>query len=110
MAGERSHPGRGEEVNIFLLTPIKPGGSACVGEFSDGSQSYPGWGQTGICPSRGEDFANCLHTIAIKVKDAVEKNELIRCLRDLADALEAGVNLYFYDASPGDLPIIRIVK
>ena len=109
MAARRSHPGQGEAVDIFLLTPKKPGEPTCGGLFSDGSMSDPGWGQTGICPARGEDFAICMHPIAIKVKDSVENNELIQSLRDLADALEAGVNLSFYDASPGP-PHFWIVK
>lgn len=109
MAARRSRPGQGEEVSIFLLTPRKLGEPTWGGLFGDGSMTYPGWGQTAICPTYGEDFADCLSPIAIKVKNSVEKNELIQSLRDLTEALEAGVNLYFYDASPGS-PHLWIVK
>jgi len=95
MGGIRSEPGKGEYINMFLLTPVEPGEPTGVG-YGEDYVMYPGWGQTGIVPERGEDFAVCSYPIVIKVKDSVEKYKLIRSLRDLANALEAGVNLYIY--------------
>lgn len=106
MRDKRSEPGKGEMVDILLLTPKKPGKPTGY-SYSSGLIMYPGWGQTSICPDRVEDYAVCGHPIAIKVKDSVEKSELIRSLRDLADALEANVNLHVRPltkayAEPGD--------
>ena len=90
--GIRSEPGKGEQVDIFLLTHLEPGELTGAG-YSSSMIMYPGFGQTGICVGRVEDFADCIHPIAVKVKDSVKDGELVRSLRDLADGIEAGVNL-----------------
>jgi len=51
----------------------------------------PAYGETAICASSGEDFAATLWPVVIKVKNSVQKDRLIQHLRDLADALQAGV-------------------
>ena len=82
--GRRSKPGKGEMVSLFLMSPFNP--------EAPGANSYyqRGEGRTIIHASRGEDFADCLFPIAIKIKDSVEKHELIQSLLDLAQWLQLG--------------------
>ena len=71
----------GEMIGIYLLGPATE-------EFCD---NYVGvHGQTAICGSIGEDFANTAWPIVVKVKAEVTQAELSRHLRDLADAIDQG--------------------
>jgi hypothetical protein len=80
--GRRSKPGEGEIVNLFLLSPFKPD------DRDLGGENHQGGSRTCIHASRGEDFADSLFPIAIKIKDNVEKHQLIQSLLDLAQSLQ----------------------
>ena len=82
--GRRSKPGEGEIVRLFVMSPFAPN-SPTLDEHNQ-----RGEGRTIINVSRGEDFAECHYPISIKIKNSVEKHELIQCLLDLAQWLQLG--------------------
>lgn len=94
--GTRSEPGKGDKVWIVNMKPCKPG-EPTGGGYSSSIIMDPGWGQTAISIgiNGNEDFAVCHWPITLKVKEKanISNEQLIQSLRDLADALEAGVNL-----------------
>ena len=71
MADERSEPGQGADVRIFVLDPIQ------------------GQDDTEIFASIGEDFSRSGCPIVVKVKPEVSAADLVRSLLDLAHAVEA---------------------
>jgi hypothetical protein len=79
---QRSKPGKGEMVDLFLMAPFNPDAPGADEYYQRGD------GRTIIHCSRGEDFADCIFPIAIKTKDNVENHQLIQCLLDLAQWLQ----------------------
>jgi hypothetical protein len=82
--GTRSEPGKGDIVDIFLI---------------DKSADSP----TLLNHGSGEDFADCVWPVAVKVKhkSCMSKKELTKGLRDLADALEADFKNCYLPTSDG---------
>jgi hypothetical protein len=82
--GTRSEPGKGDIVDIFL-----------IGKSSD-SPTLLNYGF-------GEDFADCVWPVAVKVKhkSCMSKEELTKGLRDLADAIEADFTNCYLPTSDG---------
>jgi hypothetical protein len=77
----RSQSEKGEIIGIYLLGPATE-------EFCD---SYIGaCGQTAVCGAVGDDFANTVWPVVVKVKAEVTQAELSQYLRDLADAVDQG--------------------
>jgi hypothetical protein len=85
--GTRSEPGKGDLVDIFL-----------IGRSLDST--------TLLNHGFGEDFADCIWPVAVKVKQksCMSNDGLIMGLRDLADALEAGFKNCYLPSSDGYLP------
>jgi len=81
--GRRSEPGKGEIIDIFLIH-----------EEDD---------TTLINPTAGEDYADCIFPIVVKVKphSAMTDEDLVRALRDLADSLEADFKNCYLPTSDG---------
>jgi hypothetical protein len=81
--GERSEPGKGEIVQIFLIDDH--------------------YGNTIINPTVGEDYADCQFPVVVKVKpnSDITNKDLIRALRDLADSLEADFRNCYLPSSDG---------
>jgi len=69
-------------VHLYLMSPFN--------SEAPGADEYyqRGDGRTIIHASRGEDFADCLFPIVIKIKDNVKKHQLIQSLLDLAQSLQ----------------------
>ena len=76
---QRSQPGKGEIINLFLLKPYPTGPDPFIKTF--GGTSMMGFIQA-------EDFAKCHWEITVKSKLNVSERELVQSLRDLADAIE----------------------
>lgn len=76
---QRSEPGKGEIINLFLLKPGRTGPDPFIKNFGNGSLM-------GFI--HAEDFAKCHWEIAVKSKLQVSEKELVQSLRDLADAIE----------------------
>ncbi|MGE5443326.1 MAG: hypothetical protein ACM3SR_01835 [Ignavibacteriales bacterium] len=75
----RSEPGKGEIVGIYLLDSTKICDSV-IGAYN----------KTALCVSAGEDYADSVWPIVVKVKPVVSRSELSQHLRDLADAVDNG--------------------
>ncbi|HEX9653904.1 MAG TPA: hypothetical protein VGA99_09340 [bacterium] len=78
---QRSEPGKGEPINLFLLKPGKSGPDPFI-------KSYENTSMMGYV--KAEDFAKCHWEIVVKSKLQVSPGELVQSLRDLADAIEGG--------------------
>lgn len=76
----RSEPGKGEIVGIYILGPAERWCDSVVG----------GYNKTAMCGSAGEDYADSGWPIVVKVKAKVSRSELSQHLRDLADAVDDG--------------------
>ncbi len=74
---KRTEVGTGTPCAIYVLDH---------GTHSDGVVGYQG--ETAMCASVGEDFADCSWPVVVKAKFDVDRETLIRRLRDLADAIE----------------------
>ena len=87
---QRSEPGKGSIVGIYLAQPAGEWLDSVVGMYN----------KTELCGSVGEDYAECGWPVVVKVKARVTKEELVQCLRDLTDAIEDG----HYTDVPETLP------
>ena len=81
--GRRSEPGKGEIVQMYLIDDC--------------------YAKTLINPSVGEDYADCVWPVVVKVKpnSDITDQDLIRALRDLADSLEADFRNCYLPSSDG---------
>ncbi len=80
IGGDRSEFGKGEKVWIYVLGPAS--------EFADGIVPAFGKISAGCGPNLGEDFANCIWPVVVKVKTSIPDQKLVQHLRDLADSIE----------------------
>jgi len=85
----RSVPGKGSDCGIYVLGAAKDFCDDVIGP------SRPD-GNTALCGSVGEDFANTRWPVVVKAKPEVTQEDLVEHLRDLADAIEEG---FFMDAT-----------
>ncbi len=85
MSGQRSEPGKGEQIGCYLV-----------------DLERLGWHgpDAGLQGGLNEDFADCHWPVVVKAKLDVSADQLVRSLRVLADSIESG-DFYMHPESWG---------
>ena len=85
---KRTEPGAGPLVMIYVAAPKE---DAVPRALSRGPSKMKIEGETALCLSVGEDYADSAWPIVVKVKGRISPRELSNSLRDLARAVDRGL-------------------
>lgn len=84
-SGQRSHPGEGNAVKLYLNDPTCPA-DACELDKA--------------CHGLVEDFANCGWPVAVKIRTDIEQTYVVTALREIADCIERDTDWENFDPMP----------
>jgi hypothetical protein len=90
----RSEPGEGRIVGLYLLDKAEH-------YVGDSVMGRPPGVFTTMCGSIGEDYAATTWAVVVKAHPEVNRQDLARHLRDLAEAVENG---FFMEVNPDGAP------